>query len=74
MKKAALTVKAHFQELLAFARTRLSNAAAEALNGLIQAAKRKSRGFRDPSHFPAIIFLLAGNLHFELPDPFPTPA
>jgi transposase len=73
MKKAALTVKVHFKELLAFARTRLSNAAAEALNGLIQTAKRKSRGFRDPCHFRAIIFLLGGNLHFDLPDPFPTP-
>jgi transposase len=74
MKKAALTVKEHFNELLAFARTRLSNAAAEALNGLIQTARRKSRGFRDPRHFRAIIFLLGGNLHFDLPDPFPTPA
>jgi hypothetical protein len=59
---------------LAFARTRLSNAAAEALNGLIQTARRKSRGFRDPRHFRAFIFLLGGNLHFDLPDPFPTPA
>jgi hypothetical protein len=54
--------------------TWLSNAAAEALNGLIQTAKRKSRGFRQPSHFRAIIFLLGGNLHFDLPDPLPTPA
>jgi transposase len=74
LKKAALTVKAHFKELLAFARTRFTNAAAEALNGLIQTAKRKSRGFRDPRHFRAIIFLLGANLHFDLPDPFPNPA
>ncbi len=73
MKKAALTVKEHLAELLAFARTRLSNAAAEALNGLIQTAKRKSRGFRLLRHFRAIIFLLAGNLQFRLPNPFPSP-
>lgn len=73
MKKAAATIKDHWLELLAFARTRLSNAAAEALNGLIQTAKRKSRGFRSLRHFRAIIFLLGGNLHFDLPDPFPSP-
>lgn len=72
MKKAALTVKDHLDELLAFARTRLSNAAAEALNGLIQTAKRKARGYGRVDHFRAIIFLLAGNLQFDLPDPFPS--
>ena len=34
MMKAALTVREHLKELLAFARTRFSNAAAEALNGV----------------------------------------
>jgi hypothetical protein len=73
IKKAALTVPEHFQELLASARTRFSAAAAEALNGLIQTAKRKSRGFCRPRPFRAIIFLLGENLPFNLPDPFPPP-
>jgi transposase len=73
MKQAAGTIKAHWPELLAFARTRLSNAPAEALNGLIQTVKRKSRGFKLVSHFKAMIFLLAGNLTFDLPCVFPDP-
>lgn len=73
MKQAAGTIKAHWKELLAFARTRLTNAAAEALNGLIQTIKRKSRGFKLVSHFRAMIFLLAGNLTFDLPEVFPDP-
>ncbi len=73
MKQAAGTIKAHWAELMAFCRTRLTNASAEALNGLIQTVKRKSRGFTVVSHFRAMIFLLAGNLTFDLPDVFPDP-
>jgi transposase len=72
IKKAVLTIEAHWQELLAYARTRLSNAVAEALNGLIQTARRKSRGFDVPEHFRAIIFLLGANLTFDLPEPLPS--
>jgi transposase len=71
MMKAATTIKKHWSELMAFARTRISNAPAEALNGLIQTIKRKSRGFRLISHFRAMIFLMAGNLTFDLPEVFP---
>lgn len=71
MKQVAGTIKSHWDELMAFAKTRLTNAAAEALNGLIQTVKRKSRGFKLISHFKAMIFLLAGNLTFDLPDVFP---
>jgi hypothetical protein len=73
IKKAALTVQEHFQELLASSRTHFFSASAEALNGLIQTAKGKFCGFHSPCHFRAIIFLLGGNLHFNLPDPFPPP-
>jgi transposase len=65
MKQAAGTIKDHWNELLAFAKTRLSNAAAEALNGIIQTVKRKSRGFRLIPHFRAMIFLIAGNLRWS---------
>jgi hypothetical protein len=61
------------QQLLAFVRTRFFSAAAGALNGLIQTARRKSCGFRSSRHFRTILFLLGGNLHFSLPDPFPPP-
>lgn len=71
MKDAAGTIKEHWDELLAFGKTRLSNAAAEAINGVIQTIKRKSRGFRRVAHFRAMIFLVAGNLQFDLPDVFP---
>jgi hypothetical protein len=72
IKDAVLTIRQHWNELLAYARTRLSNAVAEAINGLIQTARRRSRGFDVPAHFRAIIFLLGANLTFDLPDPLPS--
>jgi transposase len=67
-----LTIREHWNELLAYARTRLSNAVAKALNGLIQTARRQSRSFYVPAHFRSIIFSLGANLTFDLPDPLPS--
>jgi transposase len=39
----------------------------EALNSLIQAAKRKARGYRQHDTFRRIAFLIAGKLDMRLP-------
>ncbi|MFM8357663.1 MAG: transposase, partial [Verrucomicrobiota bacterium] len=44
---------------------------AEALNGIIQTVKRKSRGFRTVEYFTAIIYRVGSRLQFDLPNPFP---
>lgn len=71
MKKAARTLRNHWDGIVAYLRTRVTNGAAEALNGIIQTVKRKSRGFRTVEYFTAMIYLVASHLQFDLPDPLP---
>ena len=66
MKKAALTLMQHKDEILAYFHARLTNAIAEGLNSLIQAAKRKARGFRTYQGYRCCIFLQVGKLDFHL--------
>ena len=71
MKKAAKTIRAHWDGVVAYLRTRVTNGAAEALNGIIQTVKRKARGFRTVEYFTAVIYLVASHLSFNLPNPLP---
>ena len=71
MIKVAKSVKAHWEGIVAYVETRLTNAAAEALNGIIQTAKRKARGFRSFEYFRTIIYLVGSKLKFDLPIPVP---
>jgi len=71
MKKAAKTIRNHWDGVVAYLRTRVTNGAAEAINGIIQTVKRKARGFRSVEYFSAIIYLVASHLKFDLPDPVP---
>ena len=71
MIKVAKSIKVHWDGVVAYLQTRLTNAAAEALNGIIQTAKRKSRGFRNFEYFRAVIYLVGSKLKFDLPSPIP---
>jgi len=71
MIKVAKSIKVHWNGIVAYLETRLTNAAAEALNGIIQTAKRKSRGFRNFEYFRAVIYLVGSKLKFDLPSPIP---
>ena len=57
---------------MAYLKTSLTNGAAEAPNGIVQGAKRKSRGFRTFDYFRTMIYLVASQLKFDLPAPVPT--
>jgi transposase len=72
MKKVARTIRSHWDGIVAYLKTRVNNGAAEALNGIIQTVKRKSRGFKTVEYFRAMIYLVASQLEFDLPDPVPT--
>jgi transposase len=73
MKAVAKTVRAHWEGIVEYLKTRITNGAAEALNGIIQTVKRKSRGFRRLEYFQAMIYLVASRLTFDhLPVPVPT--
>ena len=71
MKKVAHTIRGHWDGIVAYLRTRVTNGAAEALNGIIQTVKRKARGFSTVEYFTAMIYLVASHLQFDLPDPIP---
>ena len=65
--KAAKTIKAHWDGVLRWFESRLSNGLMEGINSLVQAAKARSRGFRSSRYFITMIYLIAGKLELRLP-------
>src|SRR5262245_17738913 len=63
----AKTVRQHWQGILAYFDTGLTSATIEAVNGIIQLAKRIARGFKNFIYFRTAAYLRAGCLRFELP-------
>jgi transposase len=68
MKEAAQTVKKHREGILNWVKSRLNNGILEGLNSVIQAAKRKARGY-GKKHFATIALLLTGKLNFTNVNP-----
>ena len=69
MKKTAKTLRNYFEEILNFFRSRLTNAICEGINSIIQAAKRKARGYHTFAGFSSMIFLVAAKLSLAFPNP-----
>jgi transposase len=63
----AKTVKNHWNGILAWFNSQLSNGFLEAINGLIQATKRRARGYRTTKNLINMAYLIAGKLEFRLP-------
>jgi len=64
MTKAAKTIKNHWQGILRWKESQINNGILEGLNSVLQAAKRKARGYKKP-HFKIIAYLLTGKLDFS---------
>lgn len=62
MKRLAKTVMAKADGILRSIATGLSNGVLEAINGNVQAAKRKAKGYRTKRNLKAIVYLIAGNV------------
>jgi len=71
-KALAETIQNHWSGIVAFIKTRLTNGAIEAVNGLLQLAKRLARGFRSFRFFRTMAYLKASKLSFFFPNPLPT--
>ena len=67
VKKVAKTVKNHWKGILAWFDSQLSNGFLEAVNGLIQATKRRARGYCSTKNLINMAYLIAGKLDFRLP-------
>jgi len=72
MKRVALTLLQHKDEILAFYHHRLTNAIAEGINSIIQAGKRKARGFATFRGFSTMIYLETAKLDFAPINLFPS--
>jgi len=56
-------LESHWQGVIRWHQSRVSNGLLEGLNSLIQAAKRRARGYRSPRNYKAMIYLVAGKLN-----------
>jgi transposase len=73
--EAARTIKRHWEGVLAWFDSGITNGVLEGINSLIQAAKAKARGYRSTRNLITIVYLIAGKLNLEvtLGDQSPTP-
>ena len=62
IKAFVATVEAHWNGIIAWQQNRLSNGLLEATNSLVQAAKRRARGYRNKQKMITIVYLVAGKL------------
>jgi transposase len=67
MKKAASTIMAKADEILRSIGNNLSNGLLEAINGNVQAAKRKAKGYRTKYNLKLIVYLIAGGVLDAVP-------
>jgi transposase len=70
--RLATTIKEHWKGIIAFFQSRYTQGPIEAINGIIQLAKRRARGFRNLSYLKAIAYWVAGKLTLNLPSLQPT--
>lgn len=62
LKAFVATVEAHWNGIVSWHTSRADNGILEGTNSLIQAAKRKARGYRNTDRMITIIYLIAGRL------------
>ena len=68
--KFARTVKSHWNGIVHFVESRLSNGILEGINHKVQLAKRRARGFHNIDNFINMIYFPCGKLQFRYPRYF----
>jgi len=63
----AKTIKKHWDGILNFFNSRITNGILEGMNSIVQLIKRNARGFKNSRYFINIIYLKKGKLDFKLP-------
>ena len=67
MIDAAKSIKRHWDGVLRWFESRMTNGLLEGLNSLIQAAKARARGYRSTKNLITMVYIIAGKLDFRLP-------
>lgn len=62
MMELAKTVKQHEEGILRWFHSRMTNGLLEGINGLVQAAKRRARGYRNVENLIAMVYMTANKL------------
>ena len=62
IKEFAATLKKHWDGIVRWFKTNLTNGILEGLNSLVQAAKARARGYRSVRYFKIMIYIIAGKL------------
>ena len=70
IKEVAYTIKRHWHGIIQYITSRVNNGILEGINSLIQATKRKARGYRNTKNLITIIYLTCGKLRIDLPKAF----
>jgi transposase len=68
-KKLARTMKKHWKGIVRWKESQINNGILEGLNSVIQAAKRKARGYGE-KHFKTMAYFLTGKLNFKRYNPY----
>ena len=63
-KKLGRTIKKHMHGIVRWKASQINNGILEALNSVVQAAKRKARGYGE-KHFKIMVYFLTGKLNFK---------
>lgn len=72
IRNMAETVKEHWDGILSHFESTLTSGFLEGINSLIQSAKSRARGYRNPDNLIAIAYIIAGKLKFNTLHPVPT--
>ena len=62
IRKVAVMIQTHLNNILTYCRHRVTNAVAEGLNSKIMAIKRRACGYRNKEHFKTAIYFFCGGL------------
>ena len=65
--EAANTVKKHWEGIMNYFDSKITNGILEGINSIVQLQKRNARGFKNIYYFINMIYLKLGKLKFELP-------
>ena len=65
--EVAKTIKSHWDGILNYFESRITNGILEGINSIAQLIKSNARGYRNTQYFINIIYLKIGKLDFKLP-------
>ena len=67
MIDAAKTIRSHWNGIMNYFNSRITDGVLEGINSVVQLLKRSARGHRNVRKFITMIYLRLGRLDFQLP-------